>query len=93
LTGVTGEPHSVEVAFVAARKYSVTIAGHETSVRLEPPFWDMLIAGAARRKIPVNALIARIDSARVAQPDSPNLASAIRLWALAEARNQSGQIA
>lgn len=72
--------------FVRARKYSVTIAGHETSVRLEPPFWAGLVAGAAERAIPVNALIARIDAARIASPDSPNLASAIRLWVLADAK-------
>lgn len=72
----------------AARKYSVTIAGHETSVRIEPAFWEIVNAAAAQRAIPVNAMVARIDSERIAthqKTDSPpNLASAIRLWVLAE---------
>jgi predicted DNA-binding ribbon-helix-helix protein len=84
-----------DLPYLAARKYSVTIAGHETSLRLEPAFWAMLVAGAARRSIPVNALIARIDAARIDSgrvaggSDSaavPNLASAIRQWALVEAQ-------
>lgn len=79
-----GRPYS------AARKYSVTIAGHETSLRIEPPFWEALLTGAAARGIPVNALIARIDSERLASDgesvEVPNLASALRQWALAEAQ-------
>jgi predicted DNA-binding ribbon-helix-helix protein len=79
---------SAPTLYVAARKYSVTIAGHETSIRIEPPFWQALVTAAARRAIPVNALIARIDSQRLgAASDSantPNLASALRLWILAE---------
>ncbi len=77
----------------AARKYSVTIAGHETSIRIEPAFWAMVNAGAATRGIPVNAMVARIDSERIAtqqKTDSPpNLASAIRLWVLAEMTPES----
>jgi predicted DNA-binding ribbon-helix-helix protein len=86
----SGKPLRAVPTYVAARKYSVTIAGHETSIRIEPPYWDMLVAGAAARSIPVNALIARIDSQRLEATldsgDSPNLASALRLWALAEAQ-------
>jgi predicted DNA-binding ribbon-helix-helix protein len=67
-----------------ARKYSVTIAGHETSIRIEPAFWEVVLSVANRQHIPVNALIARIDSLRVATRPTPNLASAIRLWALSE---------
>ncbi len=74
--------------YAAARKYSITIAGHETSIRIEPPFWNVLVDGAAQRAIPVNALIARIDSERLdwagESGDSLNLASALRLWVLAE---------
>ena len=61
-------------------KRSVTIAGHQTSISLEPLFWDALRAAAERYSLPLNALIARIDMDRIAAADPPNLASAIRLW-------------
>lgn len=61
-------------------KRSVTIAGHQTSISLEPLFWDALRAAAVRHALPLNALIARIDMERIAAPNPPNLASAIRLW-------------
>jgi predicted DNA-binding ribbon-helix-helix protein len=67
-----------------ARKYSVTIAGHPTSIRLEPWFWERLGAAAAQGGIPVNALVARIDAERLDSASQgvapPNLASALRLW-------------
>ena len=61
-------------------KRSVTIAVHPTSVSLEPLFWDALEAEAARRDLPVNALVARIDVERMSADDPPNLTSAIRQW-------------
>lgn len=61
-------------------KRSVTIAGHPTSISLEPLFWDALEAAAARRGLPVNALVARIDVERMEAADPPNLTSAIRQW-------------
>lgn len=61
-------------------KRSVTIAGHQTAISLEPLFWEALRRAAAARDLPVNALIARIDVERMAAPDPPNLASAIRCW-------------
>jgi predicted DNA-binding ribbon-helix-helix protein len=61
-------------------KRSVMIAGHSTSVTLEPIFWQGLEASAAKRNLPLNALVAQIDAARVAEPSPPNLASAIRTW-------------
>jgi predicted DNA-binding ribbon-helix-helix protein len=61
-------------------KRSVTIAGHETSISLEPVFWDALKGEAEGEGLPLNALIARIDADRIAAPDPPNLASAIRVW-------------
>ena len=42
-------------------KRSVTIAGHETSISLEPLFWSALEEAAGQEGLPVNALIARID--------------------------------
>lgn len=61
-------------------KRSVMIAGHATSISLEPIFWDALKAAAAAEELPLSALVARIDAERVAQPGPPNLGSAIRVW-------------
>ena len=67
-------------------KRSVTIAGHETSVSLEPLFWQELEAAAAAGGLPLNALIARIDVERLGSPGGPpNLTSAIRQWLLLRA--------
>jgi len=64
-------------------KRSVTIAGHDTSVSLEPAFWAALEDQATRRAVPLNALVAEIDALRVSAPAAPNLASALRTWLLA----------
>jgi predicted DNA-binding ribbon-helix-helix protein len=61
-------------------KRSVTIAGHETSIALEPVFWEALQSAAAAESLPLNALIARIDAERISVSAPPNLASAIRVW-------------
>ncbi|MBV5265103.1 ribbon-helix-helix domain-containing protein [Pinisolibacter aquiterrae] len=61
-------------------KRSMTIAGHRTSVALEPEFWAALEALATERSLPLAALVAEIDGART--PDR-NLASAIRVAVLA----------
>lgn len=61
-------------------KRSVTIAGHPTSISLEPVFWEALEAEATRLALPVNALVARIDVERMEADDPPNLTSAIRQW-------------
>lgn len=66
--------------FAPPEKRSVTIAGHATSISLEPLFWDALRAAALAEDVPLNALIARIDMMRMGADDPPNLASAIRLW-------------
>jgi len=66
--------------FAPPAKRSVTIAGHQTAISLEPIFWKALREEAAREGIPVNALIARIDVERLAAAQPPNLASAIRCW-------------
>ena len=72
--------------FGLPRKRSVTIAGHETSVSLEPVFWDALEAAAAVEALPLNALIARIDVERLdAAGKGPNLTSALRQWLMARA--------
>jgi len=61
-------------------KRSVEIAGHKTSISLEPVFWDMLKARATEEDIPINALVARIDAERLDAETPPGLASAIRVW-------------
>jgi predicted DNA-binding ribbon-helix-helix protein len=59
-------------------KRSLTIAGHQTSIALEPEFWRALEALAAARGIKLAALIESIDRDRT----SPNLSSALRVAAL-----------
>lgn len=67
-------------------KRSVSLAGHRTSVALEPPFWSALEAAARRRGLSLAALVAEIDAGR-ADPAVP-LASALRVFALAEAQRR-----
>ena len=66
--------------YAPPRKRSVLIAGHATSISLEPMFWRALEAAARERGIPVNALVAEIDAARLDADQPPNLTSAIRQW-------------
>ena len=68
-------------------KRSVMIAGHATSISLEPVFWDALKAEAEAEGVPVSALVARIDAARVEERDPPNLGSAIRTWLFLKAKS------
>ncbi len=59
------------------KKRSIVIAGHATSVTLEPPFWDALKAIAQDRGLSLNQLVAEIDLGR-----QGNLSSAIRVFVL-----------
>jgi predicted DNA-binding ribbon-helix-helix protein len=61
-------------------KRSIMIAGHSTSISLEPVFWDALREAAEAERLPLNALVARLDAERIAAPAPANLASAIRVW-------------
>ncbi len=70
-------------------KRSVMIAGHATSISLEPVFWDALKAAAEEERLPLSALVARIDAARVEAAEPSNLASAIRVWLFERARGQA----
>ncbi len=63
----------------ALAKRSMTLAGHRTSVALEPEFWAALDALAAGQGIALAALVAEVDAAR---PPGQPLASALRLTAL-----------
>lgn len=61
-------------------KRSVEIAGHKTSISLEPLFWEMLRDAAAREGVPVSTLVSRIDEERIASLTPCGLAGAVRLW-------------
>ncbi len=69
-----------DVPFHPPVKRSVQIAGHKTSISLEPVFWDMLVEAAQAEAMPINALVARIDEQRIKADTPPGLASAIRVW-------------
>ena len=60
------------------QKRSLTIAGHRTSIALEPEFWEALEAVAARRGLRLVALIEELDRGR----EGPNLSSALRVAVL-----------
>jgi predicted DNA-binding ribbon-helix-helix protein len=76
--------------FAGPVKRSITIAGHETSITLEPLFWQALESAAQARGLPLSALVAEIDALRIQAGDPPNLASALRTWALADACDANG---
>ena len=63
------------------RKRSLTIAGHRTSISLEPVFWDALKDAADERGQSLAGLVAEIDEAR-----ATSLSSAIRVWLFERAR-------
>ena len=65
-------------------KRSFALAGHRTSVALEPEFWAALEQTATADNTTLLAAIAAVDAVR-APPQS--LASALRLHALARATN------
>lgn len=69
-------------------KRSIMIAGHATSISLEPPFWEALRRAAEAEALPVNALVARLDAERVAAAEPVNLASYIRVWLFERERAQ-----
>jgi predicted DNA-binding ribbon-helix-helix protein len=64
--------------YAPPRKRSVLIAGHQTSISLEPMFWAALEAEAQRRGSSLNALIAAVDRERLDAERPPNLTSALR---------------
>lgn len=72
-------------------KRSVEIAGHKTSISLEPLFWELLQRAAERERLPLNALVARIDAERIDADPAPGLATALRLWLVAELAERRGQ--
>ncbi|NOU03826.1 MAG: ribbon-helix-helix domain-containing protein [Novosphingobium sp.] len=71
-------------------KRSVEIAGHKTSISLEPLYWELLKQAAGAEGLPINALVARIDAERIKAPVPPGLAGAIRLWLVAWLASRMG---
>lgn len=67
-------------------KRSFTLAGHRTSVALEPEFWQALGDFAEGRGRSVAAVVAEVDASRA--PDRP-LASALRVHALTFSRSRA----
>jgi len=68
------------------KKRSINLAGHATSLALEPEFWAVLQHAASTDKVSIASLIQRIDAGRGERP----LASACRVFALLRA--QAGEI-
>ena len=70
------------------RKRSILLAGHATSVALEPEFWTVLETRAQAEGRSLAALMVGIDQARGDRP----LASACRLAALAFAKGSEDRV-
>ena len=64
-------------------KRSLTIAGHATSLTLEPAFWAALVDAAAAEGKSLAGLVAEIDEAR-----TTNLSSAVRVWLFERAQRR-----
>ena len=58
-------------------KQSIRIAHHNTSISLEPEFWDELKAIAEKDGVSLSALVTEIDAHRTC-----NLSRALRLYIL-----------
>ena len=58
----------------------MTIAGHQTSISLEPMFWTALEVEAQRQDKPLSTLVAEVDAARLHAARPPNLTSALRQY-------------
>jgi predicted DNA-binding ribbon-helix-helix protein len=61
------------------RRRSVTLAGHRTSIALEPAFWRVLEARAVKQGTSLARVVAEVDNAR---PPGVPLASALRVACL-----------
>ncbi len=66
----------------ALQKRSMRIAGHRTSIALEPEFWEALERIARSRVTSMPALIASIDAKRAEEAPEASLASAVRVFVL-----------
>lgn len=69
-------------------KRSLTIAGHRTSISLEPEFWEALQEVAAIEGETVAGLVRRIDRSRGDRTEPSGLSGAIRVHLLAHFRGR-----
>lgn len=67
-------------------KRSLSIAGHRTSLALEPEFWAGLESMAEARDLPLATLVRQIDEAR----ETTNLSSAVRIAVLRWYQQETG---
>jgi len=65
---------------VAELKRSITVAGHRTSISLEPEFWEALQKLCRRSGRSLASIVGEIDRGR----GDRNLSSALRVWVLAQ---------
>ena len=63
-------------------KRSLTIAGHRTSLSLEPEFWQALQDAARTEKKTLANIVGEVDRTR----GTRNLSSAIRVWLFRRAK-------
>ena len=70
-------------------KRSLTIAGHRTSISLEPIFWDVLKEIAKFEKCSVAKIVADIDEGRT--PGEGSLSGAIRVYIVGRLRGRLNQ--
>jgi predicted DNA-binding ribbon-helix-helix protein len=64
-------------------KRSLSIAGHRTSLSLEPEFWNALQEAARTDKKTVANIVAELDQTR----GTRNLSSTIRVWLFNRAKS------
>jgi predicted DNA-binding ribbon-helix-helix protein len=67
------------------KKRSFNIRGHQTSISLEPEFWEVLREIAEHEGAALAGLVAEIDAQRA----DTNLSSAVRVWILSRLRAQA----
>ena len=77
-----GRKMRAETPMPRLRKRSILLAGHATSIALEPEFWVVLEEMATEKGSSLAALLTGLDDSRGDRP----LASACRVAALAHAR-------
>jgi predicted DNA-binding ribbon-helix-helix protein len=66
---------------------NIVVAGHRTSVRLEPAMWEALLEIARRQQTNINQLVTEIDRQR----DASSLTAAIRVYIVDFFRSAAAQ--
>ena len=80
------------------QKRSLSLAGHRTSVSLEPAFWRVLEHEAALEGVSLPLLVGRVDRDRLAdtkvsgEGSPPNLASALRVFVLVRLEERASSV-